>query len=307
MTLDRREFVQAILAGAVGSTFTLRAFGQGNPPPAITANKLASDLIVLSGNGGNVALILGSDGLMMIDGGLPDRSADLLKAVADVDGRKVTTLFNTHWHFDHVGCNETLGRMGTKIVAHENTKKYLSVRTTVEALNRTFEPLKAEGLPAETFTAGGKTTFGRQAIEYTHIPRAHTDGDAFVFFPALNVLHTGDMLFNGTFPLIDYSTAGWIGGLVAATETMGKVGDAQTRIIPGHGVMATKADLKTTHDMLATIHDRLAAMIKAGKSVEEAVAAKPSAEFDAKFGQGARKPDAFVQIAYTSIVRHQKA
>jgi cyclase len=305
MTLDRREFLRAVLAGAVGSTFTFCAFAQGTPP-VITATKLAPDLVLLAGDGGNVALIIGADGLMMIDGGLPERSADLLKVVADADSHKVTTLLNTHWHFDHVGCNEALGKMGTKIIAHENTKKHLSVRTTFESANRTFDPLKPEGIPAEAFTTGGKLTFGKQPVEYTHIPLAHTDGDAYVFFPALNVLQTGDLLFNGTFPVIDYSTGGWIGGMASAAEALGKVGDAQTRVIPGHGAMAIKADLKATHDMLATIHDRLASMIKAGKSVEEAVAAKPTAEFDAKFGQGARKPDAFVQVAYTSIVRHQR-
>jgi len=307
MPLERREFLHAVLAGAVGSTFTYRAFAQQGAPPAITATKLAPDLVLLAGDGGNVGLLIGADGLMMIDGGLPERSADLLKAVADVDGHKVTTLLNTHWHFDHVGCNEALGMMSTKIIAHENTKAHLSVRTAFESANRTFDPLKPEGIPAETFTTGGTLTSGKQRVEYTHIPLAHTDGDAYVFFPALNVLQTGDLLFNGTFPVIDYSNGGWIGGMAGAAETLGKVGDAQTRIIPGHGPMATKADLKATQDMLATIHDRLVPMIKAGKSVEEAVAAKPTAEFDARFGQGARKPDAFVQVAYTSILRHQKA
>jgi cyclase len=307
MTFDRREFLHAVLAGAVGSTFTYRAFAQQGTPPAITATKLASDLVVLSGDGGNVAIVIGADGLMMIDGGLPERSADLLKAIADLDGHKVTTLFNTHWHFDHVGCNEALGRMGTKIIAHENVGKRLGMRVTVEALNRTFDPLKPEGMPAETFTTGGNLTFGRQRLEYTHFPVAHTDGDACVFFPALNVLHTGDLLFNRSYPLIDYSSGGWIGGMVSAAEALGKIGDAQTRIIPGHGPLATKSDLQAARDMLATTHERLAALIKAGKSVEEAIAAKPTREFDERFAQGPRKPDAFVQIAYTSIVRHQKS
>jgi cyclase len=305
MRVDRREFLHAVLAGAAGATFTDCAFAQPGTPPVITATKLASDLVVLSGDGGNVAMVIGADGLLMIDGGLTERSADLLKAIADLDGHRVTTLFNTHWHFDHVGCNEALGRMGTKIIAHENTRKHLAVRTPMEVANRTFDPLKPEGLPVETFTSGGTITVGAQRLDYTHLPLSHTDGDAYVFFPAANVLHTGDLLFNGTFPVIDYSTGGWIGGMAAAAEALGKVGDAQTRVIPGHGVMATKADLKATHDMLATIHDRLAPMINASKTVEEAIAAKPTAEFDAKFGQGARKPDAFVQVAYTSILRHQ--
>ena len=306
MSVGRREFMEAVIAGAVGSSFRLRAFAQAPAPPPITATKLVPDLVMLGGGGGNVGLVVAPDGLLMIDSGFPERSADLLKAVADVDGHKVTTLFNTHWHYDHVGSNEALGRMGAKIIAHENTKKHLSMRVTFESANRTFDPLKPEGIPAETFTAGGKLTFGGQLLEYTHIPLAHTDGDAYVFFPAINVLQTGDLLFNGTFPVIDYSTGGWIGGMAQAAAALGKVGDANTKIIPGHGPLATKDDLKASYTMLATIHERLEPMIKAGKSIEEAVAAKPTREFDEKFGQGVRKPDAFVQVAYTSILRHMK-
>jgi len=305
MASDRRQFLQAILAGAVGTTFTHRALAQNAPPP-ITATKLAPDLVMLSGDGGNVAIVAAGDGLFMIDGGLDNRAADLMKAVADVDGHKVTTLFNTHWHYDHVGSNEMLGRAGAKIIAHENVKKRLSERTIFESANRTFDPLKPEGLPAETFTTGLKRSLGRTGLIASHIPLAHTDGDAYVFFPSHNVLHTGDLLFNGTFPVIDYSTGGWIGGMAAASEALGKVGDANTKIIPGHGPMATKADLKASHDMLATIHDRVAAMIKQGKSVEEVVAAKPTKEFDEQFGRGARRPDQFAQVAYTSILRHMK-
>ena len=307
MSSNRREFLQAVIAGAVGSTFTYRALAQQPAPPPITATKLAPDLAVLMGDGGNIGLVIGPDGLMLIDGGLVDRSGDLAKAIGELDGHKVTTLFNTHWHFDHVGSNEALGKMGAKIIAHENTKKHLGMRQAMEVANRTFEPLKPEGIPSGTFTKGGKLTFGKQKIEYTHIPLSHTDGDAYVFFPGANVLHTGDMLFNGTYPVIDYSTGGWIGGMANAAAVMGKVGDAKTQIIPGHGRMATKDDLQATHDMLQTIHDRVAAMIQSGKSVEEAVAAKPSKEFDEKYGQGVRKPDAFVTVAYTSIMRHHKA
>jgi len=303
---NRRQFLQAVLTGAVGASFSYRAFAQNAAPP-ITATKLAPDLVMLSGDGGNVAIVIGGEGLFMIDGGLDNRAADLAKAVADIDGHRVTTLFNTHWHYDHVGSNEALGKGGTKIVAHENVKKRLSERTAFESANRTFDPLKPEGLPKETFTTGVKMAAGRTGLIVSHIPQAHTDGDAYVFFPSHNVLHTGDLLFNGTFPVIDYSTGGWIGGMASAAGTLGKVGDADTRIIPGHGPLATKTDLKASHDMLATIHDRIAALIGQGKSVEEAVAARPTREFDEKFGQGARKPDAFVQVAYTSIVRHQRA
>src|SRR5262249_40068360 len=139
---------------------------------------------VMTGDGGNVGVVISPDGLMMVDGGVPDRSADLLKTISEqVDAHKVTLLFDTHWHFDHVGCNETLGRAGVKIIAHENVKKRLSVKTTMEANGRTFEPLKPEGLPTQEFSKSGKMTFGKEQIEYTHVPTAHTDGDTFLFFP----------------------------------------------------------------------------------------------------------------------------
>jgi cyclase len=301
---SRREFLQTVIAGAVGATFTYRtAFGQGAPPP-ITATKLSPSVVLLSGDGGNVALVIGSDGLMLIDGGLPERAADLLKAVTDMDSHKITTVFNTHWHFDHIGCNETLGKSGAKIIAHENVKKRLGMRITMEALNRTFEPLKPEGQPSQTFAKNGKMTFGKEQLEYTHVDPAHTDGDSYVFFTGPNVLHTGDLLFTGTYPVIDYSTGGWLGGMITAADAMMKVGDANTKIIPGHGALSTRADLKASHDMMATVRDRLAPLVKQGKSPDEVVASKHIKDLDEKWGKGFMTPDLFVRAAYVSLQRH---
>jgi cyclase len=140
-------------------------------------------------------------------------------------------------------------------------------------------------------------------VEFTPVPPAHTDGDAFLFFPEVNILHTGDLLFNGTYPLIDYSTGGWIGGMAAAGDRLLEIGDARTRIIPGHGPMATKEDLKASRDMLAAVHDRLEKFRKEGKSAKEVVAAAPTKDFDGRFGKG-MKPDQFVEIAYTGLLRH---
>ena len=188
--------MQALVGGASGLSFAYSAFGQAaQVPPPIKATKLTEDLAVLMGDGGNVAVMIAPDGLMMIDGGLPNRTADMLKAVEEVDAHKVRILFNTHWHFDHVGCNEALGKSGAKIIAHENVNKRLSVKVYSEALNRSFDPLKPEGLPADTFTKGGRLTFGKQKIEYTHFADGHTDGDAYLFLPKANVLHTGDLFF----------------------------------------------------------------------------------------------------------------
>lgn len=260
-----------------------------------------------AGDGGNVGIVTGGDGVMMIDGGLAPTAPFLLKAISEqVDSHKVTLLFDTHWHLDHVGCNETLGAAGTKIMAHENVKKRLSVKITMEMMNRTIEPLKPEGFPTEEFAKGGKLTFGKEKIEYSHIPEAHTDGDTYLFFPGPNVLHTGDLLFNGFYPVIDYSTGGWVGGMATAAKHLEKVGDDKTRVIPGHGPLATKADVKAVADMLATVHERLAVLAKQGKSVDEVMAAAPIKDLDAKWGAGAMKPDVFRRVAYTSILRREK-
>jgi cyclase len=304
---SRREFFQALASGAAGVTFAWPAFGQQPPATPIRATRLSDNLAVMMGDGGNIGVVLSPDGLMMIDGGYAERAADLLKAVSEqVDAHKVALLFDTHWHLDHVGSNETLGRAGVKIMAHENVKKRLSVKTTMESMNRTFDPLKPEGLPTSEFSKNGKMSFGREKIEYTHVPTAHTDGDTFLFFPGPNVIHTGDLFFNGFYPVIDYSTLGWVGGMANAAAIILKAGDASTRIIPGHGPMSSKDDLKATHEMLATVADRMEKLAKEGKSADEAVAAAPTQGFDDKFGKGMFKPDAWTRIAYTSVLRHNQ-
>jgi len=298
---NRRDFLRALIAAPAGASFL---FSQTPAPAPITATKLSDRLAVLMGDGGNVAIIISDDGLMMVDGGLADRSADLLKAVStQVDSHPIRMVFNTHWRLDHVGCNETLGKSGAKIIAHANSKKWLSQKVTMEALNRVVEPLKPEGLPTKTFTKAGNLTFGKERIQYGVVPPAHTDGDAYLFFPGSNVLHTGDILFNGTYPFIDYSTGGWIGGMASACDALLKVGDARTRIIPGHGPLASKDDLKASRDMLTAVHDRFETMRKQGKTAQEVAAAEPAQDFDGRFSKGA-KPSQFLQIAYTGLLRH---
>ena len=301
---DRRGFLGVVVCAATGSSVSFSALGQDTP---IKATKLARDLALIEGNGGNVAVIISRDGLMLIDGGFPDRAAELQKAIAELDSQPVRVLFNTHWHSDHIGLNETLGKAGVKIVAHENTRKWLSQKVTLEALGRTFDPLSPQGRPTETFQKAGKMTFGKEKIEYVHVNPAHTDSDAYMFFPGPNVIHAGDLVFNGFYPVIDYSTGGWVGGMAAASDVLLEVGDAKTRIIPGHGPMASKSDLKAYRDMLNTVTQRLLPMAKQGKKPAEVVKAAPTKDYDAKWGKGLMPPDMWVEVAYTSILRHQKA
>jgi len=304
LTSRRRDFLRALLAGPAGLSLSWSAFGQ--TPTPIKAVKLSAKLALVSGDGGNIAIVISNDGLMMVDGGYADRAGELLKAVNEqVDAHKVTQVFNTHWHLDHVGCNEMLGKAGARIMAHENVKKRLSQKITMEAMNRTVEPLKPEGLPTRTFKGAGQIGFGTEKIKYASVPPAHTDGDSWLFFEGPNVLHTGDLLFNGTYPFIDYSTGGWIGGMVAAADAMLKTADARTRIIPGHGALASKDDLMASRDMLATVHQRLAGFAKQGKTVDEAVAAAPTKDLDAKWGAGFMNGENFTRITYTGFLRHK--
>jgi cyclase len=226
---DRRDFLRALIGGAAGLSITHAA------PDPIQATKLTDNIVLLAGDGGNVGLALAPDGLLLIDGGYSNRAAELQEAIGGVDSHPVKILFNTHWHGDHVGSNELLGKAGVKIIAHQNAKHWLSQQVRMEIFNTTVEPLKPEGLPSQTFTEGGKLTFGEEKIEYKWMPNSHTDNDAYLFFPSANVLQTGDLFFNGMYPVVDYSTGGWIGGMAAALDKLVKAGDAKTQIIPAMG------------------------------------------------------------------------
>lgn len=297
---NRREFLQGVLCGAAGLAFSYRAYAQAG---GIQVTKLTDTIALLMGDGGNVAVVVGKDGLLMIDGGLVEQAMDLQKAVASVDPHKVQILYNTHWHVDHVGSNELLGGSGAKIIGHENVKKRLSMKVVSDALGRTFEPLQPQGLPTETFSKSGKMTFGTNKLEYAYVPNIHTDNDSYVFFPDANILHTGDMFFNGFYPYIDYSTGGLLSGMASAYEHLAKVGDAKTRVIPGRGPVGTKADLKASCDMLATVLSRLEPMAKKGMTEKEVIATAPTKDLDAKWGQ-AVPADMFLHMAYGSLLKH---
>lgn len=296
-TVSRRDLFRGA-AAASGLFLTRRVYGQ--TAPSIEIKKLSDHVSLLTGDGGNIAIVNSGDGLLLVDSGLPTQGADLLKALT---GQPVRTVFNTHWHFDHSGGNVALGNAGAKIFAHENVKKRLTTKQTIEAFNMKFEPTEAPGIPSTTFTDPGSMTVGKETLRYARVAPAHTDGDTYILFEKANVLHTGDLMFNGFYPFIDYSTGGTLPGMSAASQKLLTVADAKTRIIPGHGPLASRDDLKAYSEMLATANDRLTALAKQGKTVDEAVAAAPLKDLDAKWGGGAMKPEAFVKVAYTSILR----
>jgi len=300
---DRRDFLRAIIGGAAGVSIGCSAFAQAEPDP-IKVTKITGTVFLISGDGGNVGLVVSDGGLLMIDGGYAARAGELQKVIASVASQPVRTLFNTHWHPDHVGSNEFLGRTGVKIIAHKNTRYWLSRQVRIEAFHSTFEPLKAEGLPVEVFTDGGKMNWGQEKVEYKWIPNSHTCTDAYVFLRSANVLHTGDLFFNGVYPAIDSTTGGWIGGMAAALDKLLKVGDEQTKIIPGHGPLATKADMKAARDAMHTIYGRLVLLSKKKASIDEVLKANPVSDMEARWGGGFLNGEQFLRIAYPSIATH---
>lgn len=298
---NRRDFVQFLFAGTAGLILTRPPFGQGQAPVSITATKLTDRLAVLGGAGGNVGVIVGPDGLLMIDGGTANRAADLAAAIAQVSPQMVQVLFNSHYHFDHTGSNDVLGAKHVRIIAHENVKKRLFTTFDNPAMGRKMEALSPAGLPTETFTSGGKVTFGSEQIEYTYVPPAHTDGDAFFLLRTVNVLHTGDLFWMGRYPVVDYTTGGSLKRMAEVLGQLDGLIDDETKIIPGHGpASVTRADLRRTREMWLAINQRLEDHARQGHAVDEVVQAAPTRDFDQAVGVS--MPDPFVRQAYGGVI-----
>jgi glyoxylase-like metal-dependent hydrolase (beta-lactamase superfamily II) len=301
---SRREFVVCLAGGVAGLSlaprWTSRLAAQQRHP-SITAARLADNLFHIAGAGGNVILLTAPDGALMVNGGLPERSAELMTVVAEqTAGARVTTLVNTDWHLEHTGSNETLGEAGATILAHEHTKQYLATEMHVDWQKKVYKPRPAKALPTRTFYNAGSLTVGKTRVEYGPLGQAHTDGDIFVHFPDANVLVAGDVLSVGKYPIADYRSGGWLGGLMTATKTLLDMANAETRVVPGVGPIQTKADLQAQFDMLSAVRERFVKMMRQGMGSEEMLAAGLTKEFDARWGN----PELFMTTNYESMWLH---
>jgi cyclase len=290
MKCDRRVFLKAA-AGTLAAS-PLRGFGQASSG-GIAKTALSDNLALFTGAGANVVALSSPDGVVLVDGGTSEHSSALLQAV---NGR-VQTLFNTCWFPEQTGSNLTLGKAGATIIAHENTRLWMTTDITRPWEKRTFPPSPKEARPNKTFYDKGTMTVGNERIDYGYLLQAHTDGDIYVFFPRANVLGIGGIVSKNEWPLIDWWTGGWIGGLANALETLSKIGDAQTRIVTATGPILTRADLQAQQEMYKTINTRLQQLIRKGKSPDEAIAAEPTKEFNDKMGS----PDTFIRLAFQSL------
>ena len=301
MATSRREFLTTAAGGAIGLSLPLSACGGSNASTSLTSQTLGDSVIMVSGAGANVVAAKGADGVVMVDGGLPEFSEELIRVVGrELRERDVQALFNTHWHPEQTGSNAALGAAGVPIIAHENTKQWLGSEIHVRWQDKTYPPFPEEALPTETFYDSGEMAFGGGRIEYGHMLQAHTDGDIYVRFTEPNVLVAGGALTSDQWPILDWWTGGYIGGLLDAHQTLLSLADAETAIVPSNGPVMTRADLETQAEMYVTIFDRLATLLKESNSPAEAVAAKPTEGYMEDWGS----PDQFVELAFRSFYGH---
>jgi glyoxylase-like metal-dependent hydrolase (beta-lactamase superfamily II) len=268
----------------------------------IVSHTLRGNISVLEGSGGNIAVLTGPDGKVMVDAGISVSREAMTKALAALSPDPVTHLINTHWHFDHADGNTWLGEAGAKIIAQENTKKYLSQVQRVEEWDYNFLALPPAGLPAEVITDQMSLKLNGASILLKHYGQGHTDSDISVTFPEADVIHLGDTFWNGIYPFIDYSTGGSIDGMIAASDANLAATTDQTIIISGHGkAVSTRKELQAFRDMLVGIRDNVAALKRQGRTRDEAVAAKPTAAFDPVWGNFLVDPAFFTRLVYEGV------
>ncbi len=307
--ISRRRFLvtsgMAVAASCVNArglfaqedSLVQNAFKEATVAP-ITVQKLRRNITVLLGAGGNIAVLTGPDGKLLIDAEIVTAESNVSKAVAGINGDPIKQLINTHWHFDHTGGNDWVHRAGARILAQENTRKHLLVDTRVEGWKHTFPAAPAGAIPSTVFAEEHSVHANNTTLALKHYLPAHTDSDISVHFVEADVLHTGDTFWNRNYPFIDYSTGGSIDGTIRAAEAnVAKVTDKMI-VIPGHGAVGGKADLILFRDTMVEIREKVAALKKQGRTLAEVIAAKPSARTDAEWGNGFMTPALYLEWVY---------
>ena len=293
--MHRRHFLMLLAAAGTASA----AKAANTTQAAITRTPLSDTLTLLSGAGGNVIVFNSPEGVLLVDGGSQVHSAALLQTVKQITGTdRIHTLVNTHWHWDQTGSNATLGAQGTQILSHENTKLWLGTEVDSEWEKRRYDRYPKNARPTKTFYTTGTLAFGGEQIDYGHMPQAHTDGDLYVHFRKANVIACGDVLSVRRYPIIDYSTGGWLGGLVDGTKQLATLGNETTRYVPGLGPVQARADVTAANQMLSTMRTRLAKLLAEGMSAQDMVDAKPGKDFDASWGDS----ELFIRNAWPGLV-----
>ena len=276
------------------------------PPPdfskvEIKTTDLGDNVYMLEGQGGNITVAVAKDGIIMVDGEFAPLHDKIKDAISTVSNQTIKYLINTHFHGDHTGGNAPFAKDGVTIVSEVNVKNRLAAGTTNGLTGVKTPPAAPEALPSKTYTGSYHIRLRGRVADLRHIENAHTDGDTYVWFKTANVLSTGDTFTNGRYPNIDFANGGNIKGMIAAADTYLKLVNDKTRIVPGHGPLADKAALMAYHTMLVTARDRMAKLVKEGKSEDDVVAAKPFADFDVKWAPTELASKNFIRVVYHSL------
>ena len=293
----------ALALSLAGSTTPLLAQGRDFSKVEIKTQQVAPGIYMLQGAGGNIGLSVGDDCAFLVDDPFAPLTDKIKAAVAAVTPKPVRFVFNTHWHGDHTGGNENVGGSGVLIVAHDNVRTRLAAGQFNELFGRTVPPAPGVALPVITFTDAVTFHLNGDDIYAFHVPPAHTDGDAVVVFRKADVIHTGDLLFHGGYPVLDVPSGGSLSGMIAAADRVLALTGPSTKLIPGHGELATPADLRAFRDMLSTVRDRVLPLVRSGKTADEVIAAKPLADLEASWGQSFVKTDNFLRAVHMSLSR----
>ncbi len=267
----------------------------------IAVRTLRRNVSVLLGAGGNIAVLTGPDGKLLVDAEIVTSRPTVSAALASINRDPVKQLINTHWHFDHTGGNAWLHEAGARILAQENTRKYLLKDTRVEGWHYVFPAAPVGAIPSTVFKEEQTLHANDSTLALKHYLPAHTDSDIYVHFVEADILHTGDTFWNRNYPFIDYSTGGSIDGQIRAAEANLAMVTDKMIVIPGHGQVGGKADLTLFRDVLSEIRGKVAVLKKQGRSLDEVVAAKPSARTDEEWGKGFMNPGRFLSLVYQGV------
>ena len=267
----------------------------------IESAKLSENLTLLRGPGGNVVVLNGKDGKLLVDTFTQLAWDRFKKALDEISNAPVKLAIDSHWHWDHTDNNVNVRGTGATLIAHENTLKRLKETHDLDVIGLHFDPSPENALPQRTFKESYQLNFSGEHVALGHFAPAHTDSDIYIHFQKANVLHMGDVFFNGIYCYIDRETKGSIGGMIAGATKMLAMVDNNTKIVPGHGPLGNKADLRKFRDMLVTARVRVQKLKSSGKSLEEAIAAKPLTDLDPDWSKGVLSSDAFVHVVYTTL------
>jgi cyclase len=290
------------VAGQVktGETVIQKATEQFESTPLKTIS-LDNGIWVFTGDGGNVTAIVDDGSTLLIDSGLDSRVGELVDASFKATARPVTRLVNTHWHFDHTGGNVYLGSESVTIIAQENVKQRLSSVQNVPFIGLRDGRYPAQALPTKTYSSSMRLRQGDQQLTLVNYGPAHTDGDTIIYIAPANIAVVGDIFSNPFYPIVDLASDGSIDGIIYSLNEILAQTNEQTKIVPGHGPVATRSDLENYRDMLAQVRQRIKALVGAGRTIDEALAAAPTKDFDAQWGRGYVSPDVFVRMVFTSL------